>query len=316
MKSMSSVVRVLGWMLLVTLGFSCAATPSKVREDPSVEARSFDGVDLVRPAFSLEVRNKLELNLAEAIRAHEQNPTDEMAAIWHGRRLGYLARYREAVQVFGKALASHPQSFKLLRHRGHRYITLRRLDDAIGDLSLASNLTREVPDALEPDGAPNPSGVPRSTTRSNIEYHLGLALYLAGRFEEALAAWERCLELSRVNDDMLVAATYWNVLTLWRLGRVQRADELLATIRPQMDILENHDYHELLLLFQGVVPENQVMDKLAAEGLGSATLAYGMGAWNLARGNERPAREIFASILSNKTWAAFGYIAAEAELWR
>jgi hypothetical protein len=58
------------------------------------------------------------------------------------------------------------------------------------------------------------------------------------------------------------------------------------------------------------------MEKLGPDGLGSATQAFGMGAWNLHKGNDARAREILTSIESNTTWAAFGYIAAEAELSR
>ncbi len=236
-----------------------------------------------------------------------------MAAIWHGRRLAYLGRYGEALAVYDAALEEHPASYRLLRHRGHRYITLRRIDEAVADLGRASLLTRKVPDRYEADGAPNPAGIPRSTTRTNIEYHLGLALYLNRQFEQSLLAWERCLFLSQVNDDMLVATTYWNVLTLWRLNRHAEVPALLLPIHAEMEILENHDYHSLLLFYKGALTEGDIIGKLWGDGIGSASLGFGLGAWNLAHGRDREAQALFTEIVEGTPWAAFGHIAAEAE---
>ncbi|MFT7485723.1 MAG: tetratricopeptide (TPR) repeat protein [Candidatus Paceibacteria bacterium] len=295
---------------------SCSTMPSGAEFEGGVEARSFSDQPLLRPAFSEEIQESLEAKLADAEAEHASHPEDEMAAIWHGRRLAYLGRYREAVGVFSAALEVHPSSYKLLRHRGHRYITLRRLDDAVRDLRLASSLARKFPDLYEPDGAPNPAGILRSTTRSNIEYHLGLALYLAGNYQEALAAWDRCLFLSQVNDDMLVATTYWTVLTLWRLDRRDDANSLLGPIRIEMDIIENHDYHHLLLFYKGLLVEADMIHLLWKDGLQSAALGFGVAAWNLAHDHERDAQALFNEVLEATPWAAFGHIAAEAELAR
>ena len=48
-------------------------------------------------------------------------------------------------------------------------------------------LVAAKPDEVEPDGAPNARGIPRSTLQSNIWYHLGLAQYLAGDFDGILS---------------------------------------------------------------------------------------------------------------------------------
>ena len=47
-----------------------------------------------------------------------------------------------------------------------------------------------------------------------------------------------------------------------------------------------------------------------------ATQGYGVGNWYLYNGEEDEARRIFEHVLSGDYWAAFGYIAAEAELVR
>jgi len=49
---------------------------------------------------------------------------------------------------------------------------------------------------------------------------------------------------------------------------------------------------------------------------GSAAAIYGIGNWNLYEGRHEKAREIFLDLLATDQWAAFGYIAAEAEIAR
>ena len=44
--------------------------------------------------------------------------------------------------------------------------------------------------------------------------------------------------------------------------------------------------------------------------------AYGIGNWQLMEGNRRRAIEIFREIRQKGNWAAFGYLAAEADMQR
>ncbi len=66
---------------------------------------------------------------------------------------------------------------------------------------------------MEPDGLPNEQNKPRSTLHTNIWYHLGLAHYLTGDFDEAINAYRECLKASS-NDDMRVATSYWLYMAL------------------------------------------------------------------------------------------------------
>jgi len=266
--------------------------------------------------LSADVKKKREDLLAEARFALEQNPGDELAIIWLGRRLAYLGDYRGAIDVYTRGLELHPESYRLRRHRGHRYITLRRFDDAIADLSTAARLADGVPDQIEADGLPNAQNLPRSTTHSNIYYHLGLAHYLRGDFEASRAAYERCLEFSQ-NDDMRCASQYWLYLNNARLGRPLEASAMLEHVSADMDVIENFDYQHLLLLFKGELTLNEL---LAASGgsdaIGGATLAYGVAAWYLLEGDVELARMAFQRAVEGAAWPAFGFIAAEAELSR
>lgn len=300
-------------LLLLT---ACTSLGGPPEAPTGAEALSLTGAPLSRPELEPERLERLEADLAEALAEVTTHPDEESAWIWYGRRLGYLGRYREAVSAFSEGLERFPESYRLLRHRGHRHLTLRQLDAAVRDLRAASRLAAGFPDQLEPDGAPNEAGIPRSTTHSNIEYHLGLALYLQERFEEALVAWERCLFFSQVNDDQLCAATYWTVLTLWRLDRDDAASRLLERITPHMDVLENRTYQRLLLGYRGEVDELALVGELRRGEASDATLGYGLAAWALHRGREQDALRLCREVVVGSEWPWFGHIAAEAELAR
>lgn len=288
-----------------------------------VQAVSLLGEELPTPELPDEFRQQqLEL-LAEAEAALEADPDDPESMIWVGRRTAYLGRYREAIDVFTEGIERHPDDPRLYRHRGHRYITTRRLDHAIEDLSHAAELVRDRPDEIEPDGLPNERGIPTSTLKSNIFYHLGLAHYLNGDLEPALAAYENCLEVSTTPDNV-VATSHWLYMTLRRLGRAAAAAAVLEPITEDLDIIENHDYYRLLLLYKGAIePAAMEQDLWADHGsLGMATVGYGVGNWHFygGSGGEGGDRErglsLFGEVLSTGQWPAFGYIAAEAELAR
>jgi len=286
------------------------------RAYPGFEAISLAGDELPRPGRSADRRRALEADLAAARRELEENPRDPAAHVWVGRRLGYLGRYREAVDVFTAAIEEFPESYRLLRHRGHRNITLRRLDAAVDDLSRAAALAYGAPDQAEPDGAPNEWGVPRSTDQSNIYYHLGLALYLRGEYAEAVRAYEDCLEYAVVNDDMLVATLYWLSNARGRLEGSAAAVAVAERAHPEMMILENDAYHGLLLARAGGTSEELLASVAEAHGEESIdwlTTAYGVSVSRELMGDAAGARTLRARIIEAETWPAFGFIAAEAD---
>jgi tetratricopeptide (TPR) repeat protein len=296
------------WCRSLVPAIVVACAPLVFAQEGPPEATSLLGRPLHRMALPDETRAALEANLAAAERDFRAAPESEDATIWLGRRQAYLWRYRDAIETFSKGLALHPRSFRLYRHRGHRYITVRELDRAIADFERAAALIRGVPDEVEPDGAPNASGKPRSTTHSNIWYHLGLAYYLKADFTSALRAFQQCLEVS-ANDDMRVATLDWLYMTYRRLGRHGAAKQLLHQVSEKMEILENDSYHRRLLMYKGVLRPDDLLDTGNADDLTIATQGYGVGNWYLVEGDARRAREIFEKVVQGRQWAAFGFIA-------
>jgi S1-C subfamily serine protease len=285
-------------------------------DEERIEATSLLGEPLYAPSLDAEFRSEQQSKLDAARAELESLPGDADAIVWVGRRTAYLGRYREAVQIYTRGIDLHPEDARFLRHRGHRRITLRELDSAVADLERAASLVEGAPDRTEPDGLPNARNTPTSTLQSNIWYHLGLAHYLRGDFASAERAYRECLRYSD-NSDMLSATSHWLYMTLRRLGRDDAARAVLDPIHADMDIIENHDYHRLLLMYRGELHADDLLESAReAGGVGYASTAYGVGNWYLADGDRKRAARIFEQIVSGKEWAAFGFIAAEAELAR
>ncbi|GMV05314.1 MAG: hypothetical protein AMXMBFR53_15930 [Gemmatimonadota bacterium] len=313
---------------LLLLAAACApeAPPEETGSPPETaapaipddaEAVSFLGEPLVAPQLPETVEAERMERFREAEAALEADPEDADALIWMGRRTAYLGQYGTAIDIYSYALELHPDDARLYRHRGHRYVTTRQLDAAIADFRRAVELTRGHPDEVEPDGIPNAAGVPTSTLQFNIWYHLGLAHYLGGDFEAAADAYASCAAVS-VHPDSKVATAYWQVNTLKRLGRTAEADAVLAGITPDMAVIESGGYLDLLLLHKGErTPEDLIGPAGSDATLESTTAGYGVGAWYLLSGDTARAEETFRRVLSGKDqWAAFGYLAAEAETAR
>jgi hypothetical protein len=260
----------------------------------------------------------METKLEEARAAHRRNPRDPDAIIWLGRRTAYLGRFREAIGIYTEGLRLHPRDARFLRHRGHRYITVREFRLAERDLARAARLISGRADEVEPDGIPNARNQPTSTLQSNVWYHLGLARYLTGDFRGALSAYRECLKVSR-NPDMLVATSHWLYMTLRRLGRTREATEVLAPVTAEMDIIENRDYHRLLLMYKGELTPESVLEEAARGGdgaLSNGTVGYGVGNWHLYNRRRDEAIKVFRRVVAGPQWTGFGYIAAEVDLGR
>jgi tetratricopeptide (TPR) repeat protein len=292
------------------------------------EAVSLLGRPLVPPALPQATREAHEQRLAAARKAWEHTPTNPDSIIWLGRRTAYLGRYRDAIAVYSKGLELLPLEPRLYRHRGHRYLTVRQIDLAVSDLEAAARLVRGKPDEVEPDGLPNARGIPTSTLQSNIRYHLGLAYYLKGEFAKALEPYREDIAAARAtgNADMLVATSHWLYMALRRLGREQEAAAVVAPIEREMEVIENGSYHRLLLLYNGELAADSLLDTAARQRLragadGQATvedvtLGYGVANWHWYNGRREEASRLWREIVSTPQWAAFGYLAAEAELAR
>ena len=265
------------------------------------------------PSLSDSIKKVYETNLRAAEKKYKVDSTNDEQIIWYGRRLAYMGNYKEAIAVYTKGINLHPNNPRFYRHRAHRYITLRCYDNAIADLKKAVELIGDQIDEIEADGIPNEKNFPTSTLHTNIYYHLGLAYYLKGDNRQALLAWEKCLDISD-NDDMKVATLNWLNIVLRKMGRQKDAEQHLKEVTKEMEIIENHDYYDILVMYK-TNDDSKLAEKTQnQETLSNATLGFALGTYYQLKGEKNKAKEIFEKVVAGKQWNSFGYIAAGTEL--
>jgi tetratricopeptide (TPR) repeat protein len=302
--------------ILFTLTVFSAAAHAQA--DSSILPETPDGVQAIsllgEELRSGEPGQRVLDSLAAARADYERDPDDADNIIWLGRRIAYTGDYRGAIEVFSEGIEKHPDDARLYRHRGHRYISIRELDRAIADFERAVTLIEGTRDEVEPDGAPNPAGIPVSTLHSNIWYHLGLAYYLKGDLGNALRIYEIATPQSP-NDDMRVANTHWHYMTLRLLGRDDDARTVLEPIHEDMNVIESMPYHQLCLMYKGQSETDTVLDaNITAAGGDSAR--YGIANWHYYNGRRDQAKAGFEAMIEDSGWTSFGRIAAESDLSR
>jgi tetratricopeptide (TPR) repeat protein len=274
-----------------------------------------NGKTYAAPVFGDSALQKLNANLQSAKKNYESDSTNADNIIWYGRRLAYLARYDEAIALFNKGVNLHPTDARMYRHRGHRYLTTRCYKKAIADFETAVELIKGKKDEVEPDGMPNAQNIPTSTLQSNVWYHLGLAYFLEKNLEKAAAAYKQCMKLSK-NPDMQVATANWYYITLWKLDKVKEAEAVLRKVHKKMKIIENADYHTILLIYKGVQSPAEIRTKFLDDTspLSNASIGFGLGNYYLSIGHAAEGVDILERVKAGSQWASFGYMAAEAVL--
>lgn len=246
---------------------------------------------------------------------YDSVPGDLDNLIWFGRFTAYMGNYREAIDIYSEGLKRFPDESRLLRHRGHRYISVREFDKAISDLEKAAELIKGKDNETEEDGMPNARNTPVSSKHGNIYYHLGLAYYLNNEMRKSLEAYKKCLETSS-NPDNVVSATHWIYMIHRRMGHKEAATNYLRNISADMDVIENDAYHKACLFYKGELNAEEVYNPNAEDSPTNSALKYALGNWYFYNGNPEKAKEIYKDILSGDDWASFGYIAAEVDMAR
>ncbi len=297
-------------LILVAFLFNSCVTGNQKKENmfsTQLQAISLFGDSL----FSSEPGEKTvkKYELAKSIYNSDKNNADNL--VWFGRWTAYTGNYKEAIKIFTKGTEQFPEDARFYRHRAHRYISTRQFDLAIKDLEYASELIENKKDMVEPDGMPNAINMPISSLHSNIRYHLGLAYYLSNQLEKALEVYRKDVALA-TNDDKMVSSSHWLYMISRLLNDEETANRVLEPINREMNIIENFDYHQLLLFYKGELIDTDLLgenyDVQVSDGM-----AYGIANYYFYNGETEKAKSMLEKIISGKQWASFGFIAAEAD---
>jgi tetratricopeptide (TPR) repeat protein len=224
-----------------------------------------------------------------------QSPGDPELWLKKGHSLAKEMKFREAISAYSLGLSYDPFHALLLRFRGHRYLSVRFFQQGAADLELSSRLNDRNWDTW---------------------YHLGLAYYLLGDYARAEAAYEVCLPLTPATKD----PTLWPAITAWlwrtkiKLNKEEEAKNLLLEVDPAFHAGENQFYQNCVCVYAGFNQPGSL--KEAADGISVATQGYGLCMYYEAIGDQKMAEETRQWVLDNGYWAAFGYLAAEADAGR
>lgn len=283
----------------------------ELNQGPIIEATSLMGAGLVRPEFDAETELRLTNNLQNAIKNFNENPDSADNIIWVARHTAYLWRYQDAIYILTDGLNDYPDNPKFYRHRGHRYITIREFDKAIADLIQARRLIVDTKDEIEEDGAPNDANIPVSTLHFNIYYHLGVAYYLNGQYDFAVDAFNQAYDVSK-NPDTKLSAADWLYLSYIKANQIELANKFIDSVDTQVEVLESHSYLNRIKLYKGQIEPNDLLN--SKNDLDLITQGYGLATWYELQGDTEKSYQLLKDVLETNYWAAFGYIAAEAEL--
>ena len=263
--------------------------------------------------FSIpEPTKKLLLKYEEAKIDFENNPNNLENIIWYGRRTAYLGQYEKAIAIYTDGITKFSKEPRLYRHRGHRYISIRKYDLAIKDLERAGKLIKGQENEMEADGIPNAMNVPVSSRQGNIWYHLGLAYYLAHDYQKAFDAYLKCRE-SGNNDDNIVSSTHWLYMIQRRLGNKELAMEMLTPITSEANIIENKSYFDLCKFYKGLIPIDSLINTKKGNPSSDAVL-YGLANWHFYNDDKPKAHGMMQEMMESKAWSSFGYLAAESDI--
>ena len=250
----------------------------------------------------------------EADQALAQDPENVELIIAAGRVRRNYWQYREAIDLYSRAMELAPNDWRPYRFRGHRHISLRDFEQAIKDLERARGL---------------------APLNWDVSYHLGLAYFLAGRFADAAREYGRCLALSsdpgarqaqsdgfrscsqnHADPESRVAMTEWAVRASMRAGMVDMASRLLEGLPSDLEIGENLAYYHDLLFYKGEKTSEELLNPGPDGPYRKETVGYGVANWMIVQGDTSRAIGLLEELVEDPWWPGFGRISAEVELFR
>jgi tetratricopeptide (TPR) repeat protein len=293
---------------------ACTTQPSQKSEPVNLpsgaEAISFSGKPLHvrKPDSTVARRSDSLINILKSKASLSEDDYVEM-----GRLLVTQNRFRDAIVNYTEGISKYPESFKLYRQRGHRYINLRQLEDAITDLEKARDLMASQPDAMEYGG----DGKPTATTQHQVWYHIGIYHYLKGDYTKCAEAFEKALA-SAHEPNNIAGASDWLYNAYQRMGDKAKAENVLAPFTADYPIEDkSYPYFRRLLLFKKVIKPEELIDPdmdPTAMSVQDMTKLYGLANYYAYNDDPTMANELYKKVLLTDQWLGFAYAGAELDV--
>lgn len=218
------------------------------------------------------------------------------------------AVYEQAILDFSMLLNKQPFNSHIYRHRGHRYLSLGHVEQAVADLSLSTRMEPEFWKSWD---------------------LLGMAYYFLGDFEKALTYYRQGLQVTGPKSKFTAPLTYWSYLSLCRLGRkdTDEAQRMLHLVGAE-DLATKSLYLCLLQLLRNECTVQDIYDieeeyeRTERTPCGNVdyltgTYGYGIAMKYYLDGQKDKARDIMEDIVkAGRDWNAWGHIACQKDLTR
>ena len=274
-----------------------------------VEGTSFVGEPLYRKVANPEFIVKNDSLLEMLIKKSALTEDDYIEA---GRLHTAVNRYHDAIDVYTKGIEKFPNSFKLLRHRGHRYMSAREFESAIVDLRRGDDILGTDDSVLEH----NQDGYATGSYKYWIWYHIGLYHFFHGDYEQGAEAFENCLSLA-IDNKNRTGSRSWLFETYQKLGDVDRARDIIAPITADFDVDQEYSYFKKIMLYKGILQPDDLVDlnKVTSEWTGGdISRAYGVAIWHSINDRKEEALAVYQKILETPHWNSWAYVMTDYEV--
>jgi tetratricopeptide (TPR) repeat protein len=300
--------------LALLAAVACTSQPGQKSESinfpAGAEAISFSGKPLYPRKADSAVIQRSD-SLISIVKNKTSLSEDDYVEI--GRLLLMQNRYRDAMANYTEGLSKYPESFKLFRHRGHRHINLRELDEAMLDLGKARDLMAGQPAAWE-YGA---DGKPSATTQHQVWYHIGICHYLKGDYTDCAKAFENALSATQEPNN-IAGASDWLYNAYQRAGDKAKADQVLTPFTADYPIEDKtYPYFRRLLLFKKAITPDELIDSAmepTTMSVQDMTKLYGLANYHAYNGNTEMANDLYKKVLLTDQWLGFAYAGAELDV--
>ncbi len=300
------------YLLIPVFVVACSNPKEKITEqvsDPLIEATSFSGKPLKRKYASPGAIQKSDSALTILLAKSNLTEEDYIEA---GRLHNNVNRFREAIEVYSRGLEKYPNSFRLLRHRGHRYLSTRQPDKAIIDLRKGDELIGDDTSILEY----NASGYATGSVKYWIWYHIGLYHQWKGEYQEAMNAFQNCLGMA-IDSKNQVGSRSWLFEIYHKLGQTKQANAIVAQITPSYQVDPEYSYFKKILLYKGYVGPEELLEIQVPPSEWTGThiaRAYGVAFWYSINEREEEALKIYHQILEAPHWNTWAYAMTDYEV--
>lgn len=216
-----------------------------------------------------------------------RNASDYDGYIALGNELSKHLRYREATEIYAKALLERPDSIEALFLYGGKSLSSLQCEQAYSAFTRAHELHGDL---------------------EHISYRMGVCCYYLGKYDEGMDWMNICFPLC--NDEMGIAVIYWHTLCAYRAGKEA---VLLQKFREDMQIGHHTAYNKAVRVFVGLDELDSALKCLFYE---IDELEYVISAYGLCAQLEKDGRDFERRInmklilKKDSLWPLLAYLAA------